>query len=224
LFPRFERMAFLLHFLFGDSPPWAPRRAAVIFGQSVAPENIREVLARALWLTYRRKFPSLRAATGCTLTSDGGWGCTVRSSQMLVANALLRVLAAAGTPREAARAEVAYFSSDVFPKFGKPFFSATRKAAGLKWLHVFNAGVDHPVFASILERGVRLTTSSGTASTPIAQTAIAGMLYLKREVAGQTLLVYGFVDVHRQFHPVLFMLASGKTKEDFAFGFQTIKG
>ena len=29
----------------------------------------------------------------------------------------------------AARAEVAYFSSDVFPKFGKPFFSATRKAA-----------------------------------------------------------------------------------------------
>ncbi len=92
----------------------------------------------------------------------------------------------------AARAEVAYFSSDVFPQFGKPFFSATRKAAGLKWLHVFNAGVDHPVFASILERGVRLTTSSGTAAAPIAQTAIAGMLYLSREVAGQTILIYGF--------------------------------
>lgn len=92
----------------------------------------------------------------------------------------------------AARAEVAYFSSDVFPKFGKPFFSATRKAADLKWLHVFNAGVDHPVFASILERGVRLTNSSGTASTPIAQTAIAGMLHLTRELAGRTLLVYGF--------------------------------
>ena len=92
----------------------------------------------------------------------------------------------------AARAEVAYFSSDVFPQFGKPFFSATRKAVGLNWLHVFNAGVDHPVFASILERGVRLTTSSGTAATPIAQTAIAGMLYLSREVAGQTILIYGF--------------------------------
>ena len=92
----------------------------------------------------------------------------------------------------AARAEVAYFSSDVFPQFGKAFFSATRKASGLKWLHVFNAGVDHPVFASILERGVRLTTSSGTASTPIAQTAVAGMLYLQRDLAGKTLLVYGF--------------------------------
>ena len=48
------------------------------------------------------------------------------------------------------------------------------------------------MFASILERGVRLTTSSGTAAGPIAQTAIAGMLYLSRKVAGQTLLVYGF--------------------------------
>ena len=52
-------------------------------------------------------------------------------------------------------------------------------------MQVFNAGVDHPVFASILERGVRLTNSSGTASTPIAQTAIAGMLHLTRELAGR---------------------------------------
>ncbi len=80
----------------------------------------------------------------------------------------------------AARAEIAYFSSDAYPEFSKQFFSATRKAPGLKWLQVFNAGVDHPVFASVLERGVRLTTSSGTAAEPIAQTAITGMLYLAR--------------------------------------------
>jgi phosphoglycerate dehydrogenase-like enzyme len=81
----------------------------------------------------------------------------------------------------AARAEAAYFSGDVFPEFSKQFFSATRKAPGLKWLHVFNAGVDHPVFATILERGVRLTTSSGSVAEPIAQTAITGMLYLARD-------------------------------------------
>ena len=116
---------------------------------------------------------------------------------------------------DAARAEVALFSSDVFPGFSKPFFSATRKATELKWLHVFNAGVDHPVFASILERGVRLTTSSGSAAEPIAQTAIAGMLYFARgfprwtanrlvrgwnqyppdaqppDLRGQTMLIYG---------------------------------
>lgn len=80
----------------------------------------------------------------------------------------------------AARAEAAYFSGDVFPEYSKQFFSATRKAASLKWLQVFNAGVDHPVFASILERGVRLTTAAGSTAEPIAQTAIAGMLYLAR--------------------------------------------
>jgi len=116
---------------------------------------------------------------------------------------------------QAARAEIAYFSSDVFPQFAKPFFSATRKAAGLKWLQVFNAGVDHPIFASIPERGVRLTTSSGSAAEPIAQTAIAGMLYFARgfprwtasqrtrtwnplrpdefprDLRGQTMVIYG---------------------------------
>jgi phosphoglycerate dehydrogenase-like enzyme len=115
----------------------------------------------------------------------------------------------------AARAEIAYFSSDIFPNHTKQFFSATRKAPALKWMQVFNAGVDHPVFASVLERGVRLTTSSGTAAEPIAQTAIAGMLMLARnfprwltgqrerkwdpmppadfprDLRGQTMLIYG---------------------------------
>jgi phosphoglycerate dehydrogenase-like enzyme len=115
----------------------------------------------------------------------------------------------------AARAEIAYFSTDIFPRFTKQFFSATRKAPGLKWMQVFNAGVDHPVFATVLERGVRLTTSSGTAAEPIAQTALAGMLYLARnfprwmagqrnrkwdpmrqaefprDLNGQTMLIYG---------------------------------
>ena len=89
----------------------------------------------------------------------------------------------------AVRAEAAYFSGDVVPEFSRQFFSATRKAPHLKWLQVFNAGVDHPVFATILERGVRLTTAAGSAAEPIAQTAIAGMLYLARNfprwLAGQ---------------------------------------
>jgi D-2-hydroxyacid dehydrogenase (NADP+) len=81
---------------------------------------------------------------------------------------------------DCARMDAAFFSGDVFPDFSRQFFSAVRKAPRLKWLHVFNVGVDHPVFHEMLARGVRLTTSAGSSAEPIAQTAIAGLLMLAR--------------------------------------------
>ena len=81
---------------------------------------------------------------------------------------------------ECAGIEIAFFSGDVFPDFSRQFFSSLRKAPRLKWLHVFNVGVDHPIYAEMLERGVRLTTSAGSTAEPIAQTAIMGLLALAR--------------------------------------------
>src|SRR5687767_1361833 len=81
---------------------------------------------------------------------------------------------------DVARVEAAYFSLDVSPDHSRQFFSAVRKAPLLKWLHVFNVGVDHPVFTEILGRGVRVTTSAGSSAPPIAQTAITGLLMLAR--------------------------------------------
>src|SRR5688572_13209004 len=51
--------------------------------------------------------------------------------------------------------EVAFFSADVLQGLARSFFSAVRKAPNLKWLHAFNAGVDHPIFAELLARGIR---------------------------------------------------------------------
>jgi phosphoglycerate dehydrogenase-like enzyme len=79
-----------------------------------------------------------------------------------------------------ARIDVAFFSTDLFPDFSRQFFSAVRKAPKLQWLHVFNAGVDHPIYTEMLQRGVRLTTSSGSTAEPIAQTAITALLMLAR--------------------------------------------
>lgn len=81
---------------------------------------------------------------------------------------------------DCARLDLAFFSTDVFPQYSRQFFSTLRKAPGLQWLHVFNAGVDHPIYTEMLQRGVRLTTSAGSTAVPIAQTAITGLLMLAR--------------------------------------------
>ena len=78
------------------------------------------------------------------------------------------------------RIAIAYYSEDLFPDFSRQFFSACYKAEQLRWLHVFNAGTDHPVFGQMLERGVRLTTSSGANAEPVGVSAAAGMLMLAR--------------------------------------------
>jgi phosphoglycerate dehydrogenase-like enzyme len=79
-----------------------------------------------------------------------------------------------------ARIELAYFSGDVFPERSRSFFAAALNAPALRWLQVFNAGVDHPVFQRFLEKGVRLSTASGASAEPIAHNAIAGLLMLAR--------------------------------------------
>jgi phosphoglycerate dehydrogenase-like enzyme len=118
-------------------------------------------------------------------------------------------------PELCARVEAAYFSGDLFPDGARAFFAAALGAPRLEWLQVFNAGVDHPIFARFLERKVRLTTAAGASAEPIAQTAIAGLLLLARgfphwldaqrrrawepqprdatprDLRGQTLLVFG---------------------------------
>lgn len=82
--------------------------------------------------------------------------------------------------QDAERVDIAFFSLDIFPRLSRGFFAATAGAPNLKWMHVFNAGVDNPVFTAFIDRGVRLTTSSGSTAGPIAQTAIGGLLMLAR--------------------------------------------
>jgi phosphoglycerate dehydrogenase-like enzyme len=76
--------------------------------------------------------------------------------------------------------EAAFFSGDFFPDRVREFALALRDARGLRWLHTFSAGVDHPWFQALRGQGIRITTSSGAHAVPIAQTVALYLLALSR--------------------------------------------
>jgi D-2-hydroxyacid dehydrogenase (NADP+) len=82
------------------------------------------------------------------------------------------------------RITIAYFSNDAWPERAAPFFKVALGATNLEWFHSMSAGVDSPVFSTFLERGARLTTSSGASAPPIAGTVMLYLLALSRNLPG----------------------------------------
>lgn len=85
-------------------------------------------------------------------------------------------------PESLAEVDVAYFSGDVWPDRARGMMVSILKSPRLRWLHTFSTGVDDPVFATFLERGVTLTNSAGSSASPIAQTVMMYMLMLSRNM------------------------------------------
>jgi phosphoglycerate dehydrogenase-like enzyme len=60
------------------------------------------------------------------------------------------------------------------PHFGSPT---------LRWMQSPGAGVEHPAFGALIERGIRLTNGSGLHAEPIAQYIFTYVLHWERQVA-----------------------------------------
>lgn len=80
------------------------------------------------------------------------------------------------------RITIAQFSHDAWPERAGNWFGVAMRAPNLAWLHSMSAGVDSPVFGTFLERGVRLSNSSGASSAPIARTVMMYLLALARDL------------------------------------------
>lgn len=95
-----------------------------------------------------------------------------------------------GLPEGCDRVEVAYLARDLFVGGTRDrlsagflgFIECLRVAPALKWLHIFSAGADLWVYRELEARGVRITTSAGATATTVAQSAVAGLLALARQL------------------------------------------
>lgn len=80
------------------------------------------------------------------------------------------------------RITVAFFSPDTWPDRTSSFMGTCLRAPNLTWMQTFNAGTDHPIFATLRERGIALTNGSGASAPSIAQTVMLYLLALSREL------------------------------------------
>lgn len=86
------------------------------------------------------------------------------------------------TPDEIASIDIAVFSADLWQEGrGGSFMKVLLQAPNATWLHMFSAGLDDPVFAQLMQRGVTVTHSAGSSAVPIAHTVLMHVISLCRE-------------------------------------------
>lgn len=77
------------HFKYEDESKMLPARSGCAIEDHVIAGNVEEFrkdFISRIWLTYREEFPQIEASA---LTTDCGWGCTLRTGQMLLAQGLI---------------------------------------------------------------------------------------------------------------------------------------
>lgn len=99
---------------------------------------------------------------------------------------------------ELRRIDVAVFSDDVWQDgHSRSFLGAALRMPDLRWMHVFAAGLDDPVFDQFAARGVRLTGAPGSTAVPIAHTVIGMVIAMCRNTSR-----YGLAQTRHEWAPL----------------------
>lgn len=84
--------------------------------------------------------------------------------------------------------EVAFYSRDIWQgtvnnalsPAAQAFWRHVDGARNLKWLQIVAAGVDQEAYQLSIQRGIQITTSSGTNAEPVGLTAVTALMMLAR--------------------------------------------
>jgi phosphoglycerate dehydrogenase-like enzyme len=104
-----------------------------------------------------------------------------REAELIAPSAADRGVAWTG---DFATADVCCFTADLWEdlELRRTVLPSIFRIEGLKWFHTFSAGVDSPVFQTLIDRGTLLTNSSGASAKSIAQYVLAMMLYRAKRI------------------------------------------
>lgn len=100
------------------------------------------------------------------------------------------VFSGSGCSPECVDADFAFISRDITGLSTKHeiapslqhFYDGLLGSRNLRWVHIHSAGIDRPVVAELARQGVTVTASAGANAEVVAQTALAGILTLARDM------------------------------------------
>lgn len=115
-------------------------------------------------------------------------------------------------------AEVAFLSSDLLEWSRtsdgiRAVILSALSAPSLAWVQTASTGVEHPIFGTLLERGIRVTNAPGLHAPPIAEYVFAQLLSLTKRVREHAAL-----QASREYRPLDTDELRGKTLGILGFG------